>query len=163
MPSQADREHGIVDAIYRAAGDPAELNRVTELLADYFNGSGAFHCEFDCSAPEARLSLGAGTLDDAFMRDYQMFAHLDPAPEHFAAVPIGRATTSDRMFSSEFLRNSPFLHEFLRPRGIDGTLAAPLFAEAGRFAMVGVHQAAGRDRFQDSDIGSLERLTSHLT
>jgi len=163
MPSQADREHGIIDAIYRAACDPAELNRVTELIAHYFNGSGAFLCELDCSAPEARLSVGAGTLDDAFMRDYQTVAHLDPAPEHFAAVPTGRATTSDRMFSPAFLRSSPFLHEFLRPRGVEGTLAAPLFAEAGRFAMVGVHQATGQDRFQDGDIGCLERLTLHLT
>ena len=163
MPSQADREDGILDAMYRAACDPAELSRVTELIAQYFNGSGAFLCELDCSAPERRLTVGVGTLDNAFVRDYQMFADLDPAPAKFAAVPVGRATTSDRMFSPEFLRKSPFLHEFLRPRGIDGTLAAPLFAEAGRFGMVGVHQAAGRDRFQDSDIGSLERLTSHLT
>jgi GAF domain-containing protein len=163
MPSQADREQGIIIAIYRAACDPAELNRVTALIAQHFNGSGAFLCEVDCTAPQGRLSVGAGTLDDAFMRDYQMFAHLDPAPEKFAAVPIGRATTSDRMFSPEFLRKSPFLHEFLRPRGIDGTLAAPLFVEAGRFAMVGVHQAAGGNQFQDSDIASLERLTSHLT
>jgi DNA-binding CsgD family transcriptional regulator len=163
MAHSADAEQKIVDTIYRGACDPAELRRAVELIARYFESGGVLFGEFDHASPDAQFTVGVGTIDDAFLRDYAPYAPLDPAPQKFAAMPTGRATTSDRMFSAEFLRGNAFLNEFLRPHGVEGTLAAPLLSTEGRFAIIGVHQGTGRERFGDDDIARLERLAPHLT
>jgi hypothetical protein len=49
-------------------------------------------------------------------------ANLDPAPFAFSALTTGTVTTTDHMFTAEFLRKNIFLHEFLLPHGVDGTL-----------------------------------------
>lgn len=165
MPSLADIadvERKLIEAIYRGACDSTELARAIEMLGEYLGRAGAFVGEFDRADPESQFTVGFGTIDDNFLRDYVEFAPLDPAPAKFAAQPIGVATTSDRMFSSVYLRTSTFLHEFLRPRGVDATLAAPLLSAAGRFAIVGVHQGIAQDRFEDDDLERLERLAPHL-
>jgi hypothetical protein len=156
-------ERKIIDAIYSGACDASELLRAIELIRQYFDGCGSFFCEFDPAAPEEQLSVGIGTIDAQFLRDYAPFAPIDPAPEQFAALPTGAATTTDRMFSPEFLRHDVFLNEFLRPHGVDGTLGSPLLSSAGRFAIVAVHQGKHQKRFEADAIARLERLTPHLT
>jgi hypothetical protein len=152
-----DEERKIIDTIYRGAYDPAELQPAIELLARYFDSGGAFLGEIDHAAPESRFVTGAGTIDQAFIVDYEGYAPLDPAPRAFAALKLGTISTTDRMFSAEFLRTSVFLNEFLTPHGIDATLGGPLFSERGRFAMVALHQAARSKRFEDGDVARLER------
>ena len=112
--------------------------------------------------PEAQFTVGAGTIDAAFMRDYARYAEFDPAPKQFAALPTGTATTTDRMFAPEFLRSCVFLNEFFRPNGIERTLGAPLISAAGRFAMIGIQQGTGQDPFDDEHLIRLERLAPHL-
>jgi hypothetical protein len=134
------------------ACDPAALVQAPELIASYFNGTGAFFGEFDCAVPDAQFPTGVGTVDEAFLNDYTAYAPIDPAPEKFAALPVGTATTTDRIFSAEFLRCNVMLNEFLRPRGIAGTLGSPLLSAAGRFAIIGIHQSAGQEPFDEDDI-----------
>ena len=163
MGDNADVEQKIIDAIYRGACDPAELKRAIDLIAHYFDSGGVFLGELDRASPDAQFTVGVGTVDDAFLHDYATFAPIDPAPEKFAALPTGLATTSDRMFSADFLHRNAFLHEFLRPHDVEGTLASPLLSSEGRFAIVGIHQNVGRARFGDDEVARLERLTPHLT
>jgi GAF domain-containing protein len=163
MGDDADVEQKIIDTIYRGACDPAELERAVELVAHYFDSGGVFVGEIDRAAPDAQFTVGVGTVDATFLREYVEYAPIDPAPEKFAAQPTGTATTSDRMFSAEFLRRNAFLHEFLKPRGIESTMASPLLSAAGRFAIIGVHQNTGREAFDDAAIARLERFTPHLT
>ena len=164
MPTDsADPEQKIIDAIYRGACDPAELATAIELIAQYFDVSGASLGELDPAAPEAQFVIGARTFDPAFLADYQPYAELDPAPQAFSALALGTVSTTDRMFSQDFLRTNVFLNEFLRPHGIDATLGGPLISAGGRFAIFGLLQGKKRKRFDADDIARLERLTPHLT
>jgi hypothetical protein len=163
MLDSAEFELKIIDAVYRGAYDPAALHQAVILIGEYFGTSNAVLGEVDATAPEAQVSLGAGTVDENFMRDYAPFAEFDPAPAKFAALPTGTASTTDRLFSAEFLNTNVFLNEFLRPRGIEGTLGAPLLSSGGRFALVGLFQSSQSHPFGDVEIARLERLTPHLT
>ena len=153
----------IVDAVYRGAYDPGELHQALVLIAQYFGTSDALLGELDVTMPEAQISLGAGTFDADFMRDYAPYAEFDPAAAKFAALPTGTATTTDRMFSAEFLRTDVFLNEFFRPRGIERTLGAQLLSSGGRSALIGLFQGCRSEPFGDDEIARLERLTPHLT
>ncbi len=163
MPDSTDPEQKIIDAIYRGACDPVELQRAIELIGQYFDSSGVFLGELDHMTPEAQFTVGAGTIDAAFMRGYARYADFDPAPKQFAALRTGTATTTDRMFAAEYLRGCVFLNEFFRPNGIEGTLGAPLLSAAGRFAIIGVHHGTEQKPFDDNHLIRLERLTPHLT
>ena len=163
IPVNADLEQKIVDAIYRGACDPAELRRAIELIGQYFDSSGVVFGELDHAAPEVQFTLGVRTVDQAFLADYLAYSQLDPAPRAFSALSVGTASTSDRVFSQEVLRTDVFLNEFLRPRGVDASLASPLLATGGRIAIVAVHQGTNRSRYGDDAIARLERLTPHLT
>ena len=148
MPDSAELEQKIIDAIYRGACDPEELERAIDLIGQYFDSPGVSLGEFDQVNPEAQFAVGIGITDAAFLRSYARYADFDPAPMKFAALQTGTATTTDRMFSAEFLRTSVFLNEFFRPYGIEGTLGAPLLSAAGRFAVIGMHQGTGTGIFR---------------
>ena len=163
MSRSLDLEQKIIETVYAGACNSAALAQAPELIASYFDGTGAFFGEFDYAVPDAQFTTGVSTVDEAFLNDYAVYAPIDPAPEKFAALPVGTATTTDRMFSAEFLRSNVMLNDFLRPRGIAGTLGSPLLSAAGRFAIIGIHQSAGQEPFDEDDITRLERLTPHLT
>jgi len=163
IPGSADLEQKIVEAIYRGACEPAGLDRAIELIAQYFDSAGATLGEIDQTAPELQFIVGARNIDHAFYADYGPYAHLDPAPRAFGALTTGTMAITDRMFSAEFLRRNVFLHEFLRPHGVDGTLGGTLLSANGSFAMVGIHHGTNRDPFGDDDLARLDRLVPHLT
>ena len=143
MGDSADLEQRIIDAIYRGACEHSELVAAIEQIAQYFDSPGVLIGEFDSTAPDEQFTVGVRTIDHAFMRGYREYAEIDPAPARFAALPVGTATTTDRMFSAEFLRADVVLNEFFRPHGVEATLAAPILSAAGRFAMIGLFQGKG--------------------
>ena len=163
MLDDVDPESKIIDAVYRGACEPSELDRAIELIAEYFDGAGATLGEMDQAAPAAQFLVGARNIDHAFYADYGPYAQLDPAPRAFGALATGTVTTTDRMFTGEFLRTNVFLNEFLRPHGVDGTLGTTLLQTNGRFAMVGVHHGTRQKLFDDDDVARLARLAPHLT
>jgi GAF domain-containing protein len=163
IPGSADLEKKIIDAIYRGACEPAELERALELIAQHFDSVGALLGELDHAVPEAQFAIGVRTVDSPFMADYAQYAAIDPAPRAFAALPTGTASTTDYIFSEEARRIDVLCNEFLRPHGVDGTLAGPLLSAGGRFAIVAVHRATNRSPFGNDEIARLERLMPHLT
>jgi hypothetical protein len=163
MQNAVDVEHRIVDAIYRGAYEPAELTRAIELIAQYFNSAGAVLAQLDQVAPEGQLTIGVRAVDQTFFANYAPYAPLDPAPLAYAALPTGSMSTTDRMFSRDALRQCVFLNEFLRPNGVEAALGGPIVSTGGRFAMISILQASGRDPFDSDDIARLERITPHLT
>lgn len=158
----ADLELRIIDSIYRGACDSEELNQTIELIAQYFDCAGATLGEMDQGTPDAQFMVGARNVDHAFVADYGPYAQLDPAPVAFGALATGTVTTTDHMFTAEFLRKNIFLHEFLLPHGVDGTLGGSLLSTGGRFAMVGIHHGANREPFGEDEIVRLGRLMPHL-
>jgi len=161
MSAKPELEARIVEAIYRGACEPSELQRALELIANYFDSSGVVLAELDATQPNSRLVVGANAVDEQFFENYQAYAEYDPAPRAFMAQPAGKASLTDRIFSSEQRQGFVFLNEFLRPRGIDGSLGGPLFSDGGRFALISVQQDIGHS-YGDDDVARLERLTPHL-
>ncbi|HEY1981436.1 MAG TPA: LuxR C-terminal-related transcriptional regulator [Xanthobacteraceae bacterium] len=163
MIGNADLEAKIVEATYRGACDPAELRRAIELMPQYFDSSGMALAELDKAAPESGLTIGVRTFDQSFLANYAYYAAFDPAPLAYAALPTGTMSTTDRIFSSDFLRRNIFLNEFLRPQGVVASLGGTLISASGRFAMLSIFQANDREIFDDDDIARADRLTPHLT
>jgi DNA-binding CsgD family transcriptional regulator len=116
----------------------------------------------DQAQPERQFAIGARTIDQEYFARYAEHAELDPAPRAFAALAVGTASITDRMFSESFLRRNVFLNEFLVPRGVNGALACPLLSESGRFALIAVQQGVNRRSYDDDDIARVERLAPHM-
>src|SRR5664279_5400322 len=163
MSGSADAEAKIIDTIYRGACDSVELSRAIAQIAEYFESPGVLLGELDQAQPERQFAIGARTIDQEYFARYAEHAELDPAPRAFAALAVGTASITDRIFSDSFLRRNVFLNEFLVPRGVNGALACPLLSESGRFALIAVQQGVNRRSYDDDDIVRLERLTPHLT
>ena len=162
MTGDADAEAKIIDAIYRGACDSVELSRALELIAAYFGSPGVTLGELDQAHPERQFVVGARTFDDEFFANYMPYVELDPAPRAFAALAVGTASITNRMFSASFLRRNVFLHELLRPHGVEASLGSPVLSDSGRFALISVHQGINRRSYDDDDIARLERLTPHV-
>ena len=162
MSLDADAEAKIIDAIYRGACDSMELSRAIALIAEYFESPGVLLGELDQAQPERQFAIGARTIDQEYFARYAEHAELDPAPRAFAALAVGTASITDRIFSESFLRRNVFLNEFLVPRGVDGALACPLLSESGRFALIAVQQGVNRRSYDDDDIARVERLAPHM-
>lgn len=162
MSGNADAEAKIIDAIYRGAVDSAELSRALELISGYFDSPGVTLGELDQTRPERQFVMGTRTIDDEFFANYMPYAELDPAPRAFAALAVGTASITDRMFSESFRRRNVFLNELLRPHGVKASLGSPVLSDSGRFALISVHQGINRRSYDDDDIARLERLTPHL-
>ena len=163
MTGNADAEAKIIESIYRGACDSVELSRAIALIAEYFESPGVLLGELDQAQPERQFAIGARTIDQEYFARYAEHAELDPAPRAFAALAIGTASITDRIFSESFLRRNVFLNEFLVPRGVNGALACPLLSESGRFALIAVQQGVNRRSYDDDDIARVERLAPHLT
>ena len=162
MADGSDGEAKIIDAIYRGACDSAELARALELIAEYFDSPGVVLGELDQAQPQSQFAVGVRTLNQEYFVDYGKYADFDPAPRAVAAMAVGTAEITSRIFSEHVRRTNVFLNEFFLPRGVDGTLASPLVSSGGRFALIGVFQSIHRRRYDDDDVARLERLTPHL-
>lgn len=163
MSGNADLEAKIIDAIYRGACDAAELSRALVLIAEYFESPGVLLGELDQAQPHRSFAFGVHTIDASFFTGYARCENLDPAPRAYAALPVGRASLSNRMFTERERRTSVFVNEFLLPHGLNSSLGSPLLASGGRSAMIGIFQSAHCRNYDDDDIARLERLTPHLT
>jgi GAF domain-containing protein len=163
MSGNADLEAKIIDAIYRGACDAAELSRALVLIAEYFESPGALLGELDQAQPHRSFAFGVHTIDASFFTGYARCENLDPAPRAYAALPVGRASLSNRMFTERERRTSVFVNEFLLPHGLNSSLGSPLLASGGRSSMIGIFQSAHCRNYDDDDIARLERLTPHLT
>lgn len=108
MSSDAELEAKIIDALYRGCSEPREFETAVELIRRRFDSAGAILFEIVPGTPEPQFTIGAGAVNPTFMANYAPFAELDPAPARFAAMPTGTASTTNRMFSAEFLQTNIF-------------------------------------------------------
>jgi hypothetical protein len=162
MSENGDTEAKIIDAIYRGACDAAELVRAVALISEFFGSPGVLLGELDQARPEGQFAFGACIIDAAFFARYAPYAQFDPAPRAWAALRVGTAATTNRIFSASLRRKDMFLNEFLVPQGVDGSLGCTLLSSNGRFAQIAVFQDIKQKSYEDNDIARLERLTPHL-
>ena len=157
---RAMTEAAVVAAFYESVQDDGMLQQAVGALATYFDSPSACLGEVDHVA--GRWMVGSGTVDSAQLTRYAEISGRDPAPRAFSVLRVCTASTSDRVFSERELRKSAFLNEYLGPAGLDHSMGSPLHLDAGRFSLVGIHQARHRPRYDNGDIALLERLTPHL-
>ncbi len=153
----------LIEALYRGVTDGVAFQRALELLQSAIGANATALVSLDVQQPVSNLFSTTGVFDEAMRQRYAAeFGQVDPAPATFARMSLGTASTSDRIFSDELLRTSPFLHEFLRPMGVAETMGGMLRAGSGRFEMLGIQRGTDRDAFSDAEIAAVEQLLPHL-
>ena len=153
-------EARIIDTFYRGVCDDDALQRAVGLVATHFDSPSA--CLGEVDVVHGRWMVGSGAVDALQLKRYAEVSAVDPAPRAFSALRICSASTSDRLYSERERRKSVFLNEYMRPAGLDHSMGSPLVLDGGRFALIGVHQATTRRRFDEDDIASLERISPHV-
>ena len=157
-----DNDQQILDALYLGATDPKSFEQAIELLSARFHCMSGILLSVDPHVPETNLVLSTGVFDEAASQRYTaQFAAIDPAPAAFARLPVGTASTTDRLMSSQQFR-SEFIHDFYYPLGLRETLAANLISSDGRFGLLGMHRGKDRAPFSDTEIAALEQIVPHL-
>ena len=155
-----DAEPAIIDAFYRGVCDDDALHQAIGMVAAHFDSPSA--CLGESDQGRGCWVIGSGTVDSGQLARYAEAVAFDPAPRAFSTLRMCSASTSDRVFSDRQRRRSVFINEYMRPAGLDHSLGSPLYLDARRYALIGVHQALHRKRFCDEDIASLERLSPHV-
>jgi hypothetical protein len=156
-----DAEAQFLETLYQGITDKEALKRALELAQRMFNCLGGAFVSFDAHAPAADLAMISGLFEEYGRRYLQEFAAIDPSPAIFARLPVGTASTTDRLLSAEQRATMPFVNEFFRPIGLVETLGGNLFSDRGRFSMLGLQRGRDRPPFDDVDIASFERLIPH--
>ncbi len=155
-----EAETRIVDTFYRGVLDDTALQQAVGLVANHFDSPSA--CLGEADIAHGTWMMGSGPVDGARLKQYARISAIDPAPRAFSAIRVCTASTSDRLYSERERTRSAFVNEYMRPAGLDHSMGSPLYLDARRFALIGVHQASRRRRFDDDDIASLERLSPHV-
>jgi DNA-binding CsgD family transcriptional regulator/PAS domain-containing protein len=158
-----DAEERFLDALYRGVTESEELDRALQLLQSMFGCRGAVLVSVDTQNPAASFNSTSGWLKENLQLYLEKYAHLDPAPVAFARIPIGTASTTNRLFTAAQRKADRFYNEFFRPAGMVETLAGNLFSDQGHFSLVAVMRGEDRREFDDDDIARLERLMPHVT
>lgn len=157
-----DDETDLLDIIYRGVTDGSALGEALDALRARYDCDGGAFVLLDLKSPASDIVLVNGTWSADVAERYREVAAFDPAPQAFALLPKGTASTTDRLFAQEFKESSFFWNEFYRPSGFTETLGAALFAEDNRFAVLGLHRSEGRAAFDADEVADLERILPHL-
>ena len=159
----SDAEGRFLDALYRGVTDGEEFDRAVKLIQDMFDCRGAVLVSADTQDPIASFNSTSGWLKENLQVYLEKYAHLDPAPTAFARIPVGTASTTNRVFTEEQRSVDPFYNEFFRPAGMVETLAGNLYFDQGNLSLIAVMRGEDRKPFDDDDIAHLERLMPHIT
>lgn len=152
----------ILDDLYRGVSDDDGLARALDGIQSLFACRAASLLSIDPRSPPADVALTSGVFTEHLAQYRRQFAAIDPAPALFARLPVGTASTTDRIMSHEARRKDVFANEFFLPLGFVETMGGNLFSEHPRFAMIGLLRGRDRLEFDEADIGRLERLMPHL-
>ena len=160
----AGDEAQFLEALYGGAADPVEFERALEIIARQMRCQSAALLSLDVRAPLADLAVSVGLFDEAARaRYFRGFADIDPAPAAFTRMPIGTASTTDRIFSAKERKHGTFVNEFYYPLGLAETLGGNLRADNGRFELIGLHRGPDRPAFEETELAIVERLMPHIS
>lgn len=156
-------DENFLDTIYAIVADDEALRRLVERLANRYGCISAALVYGDRAKPAADIALGYGVFDAAAQARYlEGYASIDPAPAAFAALPLGVASATDRMFSLEHRMYSRFVVEFYHPLGLYEALAAPIARVNGRSGILAVHRGRNRPSFADEEIEEFGEIALHV-
>lgn len=154
---------GLIEAFYRGVTDTAAFRDAMNRFADAFGARASALLSFDASVPKSDVSVVTGDFEGdvlaRYQRDYMPF---DPAPQAFSRLPIGRASSTDRMFTADEKRRSVFLNELFEPAGFVETLGGATRSAGGRFEMFGLQRGKDRAVFDKDDDRAAENIIPHM-
>ncbi len=157
----SDAETQFLDTLYRGVLDSTEFARALSAIQALFCCSGAALVSLDAQLPGSNIALSSGALADGMDLYNKQFGAIDPAPAVFARMPVGTASSTDRIMSEAEL-DGPFLNEFFRPIGLVETLGGSLSSSQARFQLIGLQRGDDRPQFDGDDVARLERLMPHI-
>jgi DNA-binding CsgD family transcriptional regulator len=151
----------LLDALYRGVTEPGRFGEAVQMLMHAFGCSAATLVAVDPLTPHTNLAMTTGVMEGN-IKQYEQFAHIDPAPVIFSRLPVGAVSATNRIFTPEELRQIVFFQEFMRPMGLVETLGGNLFADKNHFALIGLQRGDDRREFDDDEIAGLGRVVPHL-
>lgn len=156
-------DENFLDAIYAIVANDEALAGLLARLASRFGCISSALFYGDRAKPAADIVLAHGVFDAKVQARYlEHYASIDPAPAAIAALPLGVAGATDRIFTSEEERSSRFLLEFYHPLGLYEALAAPIARVDGRSGILAVHRGNDRPSFTDEEIQDFGAIASHV-
>ncbi len=158
----SDADDRFLDALFRGVANADEFGNAVRLIQESFRCRGAALVTVDAQDPTASFVWATGILEPHLERYQRDYAHLDPAPALYLRQPVGKALSTDRMFTPEERDNNQFFKEFFRPLGLVETLGGPIYADQGSFAMIALIRGEDREPFDDAEATRLERLMPHI-
>jgi hypothetical protein len=158
-----EAEERFLDALYRGVTDGDALDHALELIQEMFGCRGAVLVSVDSHDTTASFNSTSGWLKENLQLYLEKYVHIDPAPEAFSRIPVGQATTTNRLFTAEQRKSDGFYNEFFVPAGVVETLGGNLFSDQGHFSLIAVMRGEDRREFDDNDIARIERLMPHIT
>jgi hypothetical protein len=157
-----DPDPRILDALYSGISEPAAFNLALQLITEKFRCRSGTFLAVDVQSPGTNLIVTNGVIGEASKLYVEQFAAIDPAPALFARLPVGTASTTDRIMTRDERAACIFLQEFFRPIGLTETLGGHLFSDRARFSLIGLQRGDERTEFTDDDIAVMERLMPHI-
>jgi PAS domain-containing protein len=157
-----DAETRFLDVLYDGVTDGNELQGAVERIQEMFSCRAAALLWIDVQKPEINFARISGVFNECGRLYLEQFAAIDPAPEVFARLPAGTASSTDRLLTPQQRHSHPFVQEFFRPIGLVETLGGTLFSDQARFSLIGLQRGNDRAQFDDDDIAKLERLMPHI-
>lgn len=158
----SDVDDRFLDALFRGVANADEFGSAVRLIQEGFRCRGAALVTVDAQDPTASFVWATGILEPHLERYQRDYAHLDPAPALYLRQPVGKALSTDRMFTQEERDNDRFFNEFFRPLGLVETLGGSIYADQGSFAMIALIRGEDRQPFDEDDAARLERLMPHI-
>src|SRR5436190_12814453 len=117
-----------------------------------FGCRGAVLVSADTQDPIASFNSTSGWLKENLQVYLEKYAYLDPAPAAFARLPVGTASSTNRVFTDEQRSVDRFYNEFFRPAGVVETLAGNLYSDQGSLSLIALMRGEDRKPFDDDDI-----------
>lgn len=156
-------EEKFLDALYFGVSDKGQFTLAVQLIQKMFGCRGAALVMVEGRDPTVNFVETSGVLKEHLQLYLDKFAHIDPVPARYLALPAGTAVSTNRLFTPEERDSDGFYHEFFVPIGLVETLGGPLYSNDGDFAMIALMRGEDRPPFDDSDVTRLERLMPHIT
>ncbi|UPJ60773.1 hypothetical protein IVB24_14735 [Bradyrhizobium sp. 192] len=157
-----DADERFLDILFRGVTNAEEFGNAVRLIQESFTCRAATLVTVDAQDPTASFVWTSGILEQHIERYQRDYAQLDPAPALYLRQPVGKALSTDRMFTREERDKDRFYNEYFLPLGLIETLGGPLYVEQGSFGMIALIRGEDRPPFDDDDAARLERLMPHI-
>ena len=155
--------HRLIELIYACAIDETSVPILLREMSDAFDVESASLAYVDPVHPGADFTLSHGVIADPVAQArYQDFAAIDPAPAAMSSLKLGRAASTDLVFSKTMDRFTPFLEGYLHPLGLGGALAGIVARGDARTGFFVLHRGRDRRIFDEADIDDFEVLLPHV-